>query len=96
MKPSTALAQNRDAVRAAMGQFRASNPRVFGSVLHGTDQPDSDLDILIDPLPGATLLDIGGLQMALEELLGVSVDVLTPEDLPLRFRARVLAEARPV
>lgn len=96
MKPSTALAQNRDAVREAMGRFRASNPRVFGSVLHGTDRQGSDLDILIDPLPGATLFDIGGLQIALEELLGVSVDVLTAEDLPTRFRSHVLAEARPV
>jgi predicted nucleotidyltransferase len=77
MKPSTALALNRDAVREAMSRFRASNPRVFGSVLHGTDRQGSDLDILIDPLPGATLFDIGGLQVALEELLGVSVDVLT-------------------
>lgn len=96
MKPSTALAKNRDAVREAMGRFRASNPRVFGSVLHGTDRQGSDLDILIDPLPGATLFDLGGLQVALEELLGVSVDILTAEDLPPRFRNDVLAEARPV
>lgn len=96
MKPSTALALNRHAVREAMGRFRASNPRVFGSVLHGTDRQGSDLDILIDPLPGATLFDIGGLQVALEELLGVNVDVLTAEDLPPSFRNRVLAEARPV
>lgn len=96
MKPSTALALNRDAVREAMGRFRASNPRVFGSVLHGTDQPGSDLDILIDPLPGATLFDLGGLQVELEDLLGVSVDILTAEDLPPKFRNDVLAEAQPV
>ncbi|MBN9437201.1 nucleotidyltransferase family protein [Bosea sp. (in: a-proteobacteria)] len=96
MKPSTALALNRDAVREAMGRFRASNPRIFGSVLRGTDRQDSDLDILIDPLPGATLFDLGGLQVALEELLGVSVDVLTAEDLPPSFRHHVLAEAQPV
>ena len=96
MKPSAALALHRDAVRAAVGRFRTSNPRIFGSVLHGTDRPDSDLDILIDTLPGATLFDLGGLQVALEELLGVNVDVLTAEDLPARFRAQVLAEAQPV
>lgn len=96
MKPSIALAQNREAVRAALRGFRLVNPRVFGSVLHGTDHQDSDLDILIDPLPGATLLDIGGLQVALEELLGVRVEVLTPEDLPARFRDRVVAEAQPI
>ncbi|OYW68082.1 MAG: nucleotidyltransferase [Bosea sp. 12-68-7] len=96
MRPSTALDLNRDAVRAAPGRFRLENPRVFGSVLDGTDATGSDLDILIDPLPGATLLDIGGLQVALEELLGVRVDVLTAGDLPPAIRDRILAEARPI
>ena len=85
------LSQHFDACR-----FRAANPRVFGSVLHGTDQDGSDLDLLVDALPGATLFDLGGLQMELEEMLGVAVDLLTPGDLPLRFRERVLAEAAPV
>ena len=39
-------------------QSRASNPRVFGSVLRGRDTESSDLDILVDPLPGATLFDL--------------------------------------
>jgi len=69
---------------------------VFGSVLHGDDQEGSDLDLLVDPLPGATLFDLGGLQTELEDLLGVRVDVSTPQDLPLRFRTKVLAEAQPV
>jgi predicted nucleotidyltransferase len=96
MKPSAALERNRTAIRAAVVRFRAANPRVFGSVLHGTDRDDSDLDLLVDALPGATLFDLGGLQVELEDLLGVSVDVLTPEDLPRRIRDRVLAEAAPV
>jgi predicted nucleotidyltransferase len=50
-------------VREAVGRFRAANPRVFGSVLHGTDR-DSDLDLLVDALPGATLLDLGDLEEA--------------------------------
>ncbi|MDD1717425.1 MAG: nucleotidyltransferase domain-containing protein [Methanoregulaceae archaeon] len=69
------------------------NPRVFGSVLHGEDSSDSDLDLLVDPLPGATLLDLGAVQFELEELLGVSVDVLTPGDLPAKFRDQILKEA---
>jgi predicted nucleotidyltransferase len=43
----------RSAVREAVGRFRAANPRVFGSVLHGTDRDGSDLDLLVDALPGA-------------------------------------------
>jgi uncharacterized protein len=68
-------------------------PRVFGSVLNGSDAEGSDLDLLVDALPGATLFDLGGLQCELEDLLGVAVDVLTPDDLPQRFRATVLPTA---
>ena len=96
MKPSTALTSQRAAIRAAVGRHRAANPRVFGSVLNGSDREGSDLDLLVDALPGATLFDLGGLQAELEDLLGVAVDVLTPGDLPQKFRARVLDEARPV
>lgn len=83
-------------MREAARRFRAANPRVFGSVLRGTDRDGSDLDLLVDALPGATLFDLGGLQVELEELLGVPVDLLTPGDLPPKLRERVLAEARPV
>ena len=96
MRPSVALDIKRNAVREATNRFHAANPRVFGSVLHGTDQDGSDLDLLVDALPGATLFDLGGLQEELESLLGIRVDLLTPTDLPLKFRAKVLAEAQPV
>jgi predicted nucleotidyltransferase len=45
---------------------------------------------------GTTLLDLGAIQMGLEEVLGVAVDVLRLGDLPEEFRARVLKEAMPV
>ena len=96
MRPSVVLDMNRNAVREAVNRFRTANPRVFGSVLHGTDRDGSDLDLLVDALPGATLLDLGGLQDDLESLLGIQVDLLTPGDLSPKFRAKVLAEAQPV
>jgi predicted nucleotidyltransferase len=96
MKPSVALASRREAIRETTVRFRVANPRVFGSVLHGTDQDGSDLDILVDALPGATLFDLGGLQMEPEAMLGVPVDVLTPQDLPTKLRNTVLAEASPI
>lgn len=96
MKPSLALEAKRGAMRAAATRFRTANLRVFGSVLHGDDGEDSDLDLLVDPLPGTTLFDLGGLQLELEALLGVPIDLLTPGDLPPKFRAQVLAEAAPV
>lgn len=96
MKPSIVLEANREWVRRITPRFRATNPRVFGSVLHGLDQDGSDLDLLVDPLPGATLFDLGGLQIELEERLGIAVDLLTPKDLPDKFREQILAEAKPV
>ncbi|MDA8190936.1 MAG: nucleotidyltransferase family protein [Gammaproteobacteria bacterium] len=94
MKPSDALALNRAAIRRVVESHRACNARVFGSVLQGQDTDDSDLDILVDPTSETTLLDIGAISHELGELLGVSVDVLTPNALPDSFRAKVLAEAR--
>ena len=96
MKPSIVLDMKRSAVRAAVSRFHAANPRVFGSVLHGADQDGSDIDLLVDALPGATLFDLGGLQDELESLLGIHVDLRTPADLPPKFRDTVLAQARPL
>jgi len=50
----------------------------------------------VDTLPGTTLLDLGGLQDELEELLGVAVDVRTLKDIPVKFREAVALEAKPV
>jgi predicted nucleotidyltransferase len=68
----------------------------FGAVLHGQDTDSSDLDILIDPTPETTLMDVAAIQVELQRLLGVSFDVLTPRALPDAFRNRVLSEAMPV
>jgi predicted nucleotidyltransferase len=96
MKPSEALRVNRAAVRRVIESHRASNARVFGSAMRGDDSEQSDLDILIDPTPETTLFDIGAIRRELRELLGVPVDVLTPKALPEKFRAAVLAAARPI
>lgn len=96
MRPSEALEQKRDAVRALVARYPVANPRLFGSALRGEDQQGSDIDILVDALPGATLFDLGGLQMDLQDLLGVSVDLLVPAELPQQFRDRVLSEAQPI
>ena len=61
MKPSLALQANRAAIRRIMAAHRATNPRVFGSVLYGADTEGSDLDLLVDPLEGTTLFDLGGI-----------------------------------
>ena len=90
MKPSEVLEKNRQAIREATNRFNAALPRVFGSVARGED---SDLDILVDALPGTTLFDLGGLLEELQDILGVKVDLVTAGGLPERIRHRVLSEA---
>lgn len=96
MIPSIALAERHEAVRKAASRFRADNPRVFGSVPHGADSEAVTSIYSSTALPGATLFDLGGLQLELERLLGVPVDVVTLGDLPLKIRELVFTEARPI
>jgi predicted nucleotidyltransferase len=87
---------HRQQVLDLAAQYRADNVRLFGSVLRGEAAHGSDIDMLVDPLPGATLFDLGGLQLELQELLGVPVDLLTPGDLPESWRQSVLSVAVPL
>lgn len=79
MRPSEALANHRAKIRRVVEARRARNPRAFGSVVHGDDTEDSDLDILIDPTPETTLMDVAAIQVELERLLGISVEGATRE-----------------
>jgi predicted nucleotidyltransferase len=74
----------------------AYNVRIFGSVARGEAEPDSDVDFLVELEPSRSLLDLGGLLMDLQDLLGCEVDVLTEAGLRDRIRQRVLSEARPL
>jgi predicted nucleotidyltransferase len=96
MKPSEALNKNRVQIRQIVASHHASNARVFGSVAKGEDTDQSDLDILIDPTNETTLFDIGAIRRKLKDLLGVTVDVLTPNSLPDHFREEVIASSVPV
>jgi predicted nucleotidyltransferase len=69
---------------------------VFGSALHGDDVSGSDLDLLVEPTSQTTMMDIGAIRFELKNLLGLEVDVLTPNGLPAKFRDQVLREAVPV
>ena len=78
MLPSELLHQHRAEVLEVMKRYPMfANLHIIGSVARGEDTEDSDIDFLVDPLPDATLCDLGGLIENLEELLGISVDVIT-------------------
>jgi uncharacterized protein len=82
-------------VRSVLRRYKASNPRLFGSVARGDAGKDSDIDILVDLDPGGgnTLLRIAGISEELTDLLGVRVDVVCDELLRARVSASVHAEA---
>jgi uncharacterized protein len=96
MRPSEILPVHRETIRRLVREAGMSNPRVFGSVVRGEDADESDLDILVDPAPRTTLLDLAGLQIEIESRTGAKVDLLTPKCLPTKFRQKVLDEALPV
>jgi len=96
MRPSEALPKYRETIRQLVLQAGMANPRVFGSVLRGEDGEGSDLDILIDPAPRASLLAMELLQSRLASVTGVKIDLRTPEEIHPKFRDKVLAEAAPL
>jgi len=97
MKPSEALALKRDELGAVVARYPlTANLRVFGPVVRGEDREDDELDFLVDALPGATLFELGGLQIDLEEFLGVPVCLLLPSEVPARYRDQAIAEAQPI
>ena len=96
MKPSKALEVHRDELRRLVSRYGLSHPRVFGSVLNGTDTEDSDLDLLVDAAETTTLFTLAGIEHEAQQLLGVPVTVLTAGFLSPKFRDRVLQQARPL
>ena len=73
MKPSIVLQKNLETIRRTVARHPVRNLRVFGSVIHHSDGEGSDLDLLVDPIPGTTLFDLGAMQVELETLLGIPV-----------------------
>lgn len=87
------LTQKREKILELANRHGAKNIRVFGSVARGEADTASDIDFLVEMEPGRSLLDIGGLLMDLQDLLGQSVDVVTENGLKPHMRERVRREA---
>jgi predicted nucleotidyltransferase len=73
-----------------VGEHGGLNPRVFGSRAKGDAREDSDLDLLIKAGPTMSLLDVGAIQVEVEQLLGIPVQVVTEGALHPLLRQDVL------
>jgi uncharacterized protein len=73
-----AIATHRDAMDVILRRYQAANPRLFGSAAKGDATPDSDIDLLVELLPGGAneLLRRTGIAEELSQLLGTRVDVV--------------------
>jgi predicted nucleotidyltransferase/DNA-binding XRE family transcriptional regulator len=90
------LRQRRTAVLDTVARHGASNVRVFGSVARGEDGPGSDIDLLVDMPPGASLIALGTLERDLAKVLGVRVDLVPADGLKPKVRVEAETEAIPL
>jgi predicted nucleotidyltransferase len=90
------LQAKRQEILALAARHGARKLQVFGSFARGEAHATSDVDFLVELNPGATLINLGSLQMDLQDLLGRKVDVVEPDALHWSIRERVLSEAVPL
>jgi len=91
---SSLLDQHRDEITRIAANRGARNVRIFGSVARGEEDHASDIDLLVDLDGDRDLLDLAALREDLRDLLGIPVDVATPQLLRDTVRSVVLNEAR--
>lgn len=69
---------------------------LFGSYLHGTAGPESDIDLVVRFSKPKSLFDIVALERDLSASLGKKTDVVTEGSLSKYFRDEVLRDALPI
>lgn len=92
----TDILSKRKNILSLARQHGAASIRIFGSVARGEERPNSDVDFLVRMEKGRSLLDMGGLLMDLQNLLGCKVDVVSENGLRHRIKDHVLQEAMPI
>lgn len=92
-----AMALNTGLIKQIARRHGASQVRLFGSYLHGTQKDGSDIDVLVDLVPGRVLFDLVALKLDLEQEIGSDVDawLLKARRHPIS-KEGVLREASPV
>lgn len=81
-------------IRQVLSRHRVPGAKVFGSMARGDATDSSDIDLLLEPTPGMSLVKLASLKEDLESMLGRKVDLAFARSLPERIAATVLNEAR--
>ena len=86
---------DRDALAEFCRRHGIARLSLFGSVLRGTDRPDSDVDFLVEFLPGRRigLIGLAAIERELSGVIGRKADLRTPRDLSPKFRDEVMRTA---
>ncbi len=85
---------DKDKIKAFCERYQVSKLAVFGSVLRDDFGPNSDVDILVDFVPGQTpgFFQLAEMEKELSRLCDHrKVDLRTPQDLSRFFRDQVVA-----
>jgi len=84
--------------RGLLEEFSVKSLSVFGSVVRGEVRAGSDVDILVEFEPGARigLFEFIRLKNTLTDLLGLPVDLATPDALHPALKDDILQEAHHV
>ena len=96
MTPSVHEKELRPELGEICRRYQVKQLSVFGSVARGEARPDSDVDLLVEFLPDARIgmIQYGGLMLALSDLMGRKVDLVTKRALRPVLRDSILEEAR--
>jgi hypothetical protein len=90
-EPELSLGSITNVVVPILKKHGVTRAGLFGSVVHGNLRPVSDIDLLVELPEDASLFDLAGFGLDLEEALGRRVDILTYRSLHPRFRERILS-----
>jgi predicted nucleotidyltransferase len=97
---SLTLSQLLPRLRASLpdltARYQVASLGVFGSYVRGKEQPDSDLDVLVEFLEPPSLFEFIRLENELSALLGVKVDLVMKSALKPGIGRYILAEVEPV
>jgi len=90
------LDEIKEKITPVLEAYDVTRAALFGSIVSGEETADSDIDFLVEFQGRKSLLDLAGLKIDLEELLGREVDAITYKSLHPLLKDRILSEMEPV